>query len=76
MGRSNWQERTQTRRVGLYMGDENWKHSDAGLPPRTSVVGVIGDCRDLDGANVLMVAGYCHYTDGPILSVSEIRALE
>jgi hypothetical protein len=36
------------------------------------VVGELWDCDDLDGPNVLMVMGYCHYTGGPFIGVVSI----
>jgi hypothetical protein len=59
------------RRVGLY-GLE--KASPAG-PPQPGfyrIVGLAGDCERLAQGS-LMVMGYCHYTGGPYIAVSEVR---
>lgn len=58
------------QRVGLYgLG----KASPQGMPSRGfyRVVGTVGDCSQLD--ENAMVMGYCHYTGGPYVAVSQIR---
>ena len=59
------------RRVGLY-GLE--RASPTGPPPSGfyRIVGQAGDCGRLGDGNI-MVMGYCHYTGGPYIAVSEVR---
>ena len=63
-------ESLSRRRVGLYA---DW--TKVGNPPdepeRVRVVGEAGRC-ETQWPEALMVMGYCHYTGGPILIVSEI----
>ena len=63
-------ERLRGNRVGLYA---DW--TKVGNPPsepeRIKVVGEVGRC-ETQWPGALMVMGYCHYTGGPILIVSEI----
>lgn len=72
---SNQNEVVQKRRVGLYLSDADLKRIPSEAV-RARVIGQVGECADLGGKNVLMVFGYCHYTDGFFLNVSRIRALE
>ena len=67
--RSNTVRGLQGKRVGLYaqwdlIGDPPEK------PLRYRFVGIVGDC-DTQWPGAIMVMGYCHYTSGPILLVSE-----
>jgi hypothetical protein len=39
---------------------------------RYDVVGTVGDCERLAN-RALMVSGYCHYTDGPYIAVSQLH---
>ena len=63
----------RARRVGLY----GLSKALPGSAPRRGfykVIGTVGDCDRLaEGA--IMVMGYCHYTVGPYLAVSELRRL-
>ncbi|MET3528047.1 hypothetical protein [Phenylobacterium koreense] len=59
------------RRVGLYLPDELLESAPAHGRSATAV-GVVGDCETLS-RGALMVMGYCHYTDGPYIAVSEMR---
>jgi hypothetical protein len=59
------------RRVGIY-GTEEVLSSAPRSPVAYTAVGIAGECAKLgDGAT--MVMGYCHYTGGPYIAVSEIR---
>lgn len=67
--RSVMSDHLRSKRVGLYA---QWEK--VGEPPerprRTTFVGRVGDCEtQWPGATLVM--GYCHYTGGPILLVSE-----
>ncbi len=42
-------------------------------PAYVEVIGKAWDCRDLQGPDVVMVMGYCHYTGGPILSLTSFK---
>ncbi len=70
--RSNVSRRLRQQRVGLYA---QW---DAiGEPPdnptRTTFAGRVGECES-QWPGAMMVMGYCHYTGGPILLVSQAIA--
>jgi hypothetical protein len=58
------------RRVGLYA---NWELiGDLPTTPRRSrFVGIVGRC-ETQWPEAMMVMGFCHYTGGPILLVSEL----
>ncbi|MFY7925647.1 MAG: hypothetical protein ACOVN5_07540 [Aquidulcibacter sp.] len=62
-------QRLSHKRIGLY-----WNRSLIGEPPekpvRAVVVGRVGTCKT-QWPGAVMVMGYCHYTDGPILVMSE-----
>ncbi|HEX8223251.1 MAG TPA: hypothetical protein VF605_05495 [Allosphingosinicella sp.] len=59
------------RRVGLY-GLSRASPSGQPVPGFYRVVGRVGNCENL-AAGSLMVMGYCHYTSGPYLALSEVR---
>ena len=60
------------RRVGLY-GLSSVLSDDAPRGGFYRVVGIVGDCDRLGGGGMMM--GYCHYTSGPYLAVSELRRI-
>jgi hypothetical protein len=64
-------EKLGPRRVGLYLPDELRERAPVHGRSATAV-GVVGDCETLS-RGALMVMGYCHYTDGPYIAVSEMR---
>lgn|SRR3989344_6028356 len=59
----------RSKRLGIYA---QWEK--VGGPPerprRTTFIGIVGDC-ETQWPGATMVMGYCHYTGGPILLVSE-----
>lgn len=67
--RSVMSDHLRSKRVGIYA---QWEK--VGEPPerprRTTFVGRVGDC-ETQWPGATMVMGYCHYTGGPILLVSE-----
>lgn len=68
---SQWSGELRARRVGIYGTDELLTSA-----PQTGVaytaIGIAGQCGTLaEGA--IMVMGYCHYTGGPYIAVSEMR---
>lgn len=67
--RSVMSDHLHSKRLGLYA---QWEK--VGEPPerptRTTFVGRVGDC-ETQWPGATMVMGYCHYTGGPILLVSE-----
>lgn len=67
--RSVISDHLRSKRIGLYA---QWEK--VGEPPerptRTTFVGRVGDC-ETQWPGATMVMGYCHYTGGPILLVSE-----
>ena len=67
--RSNVSRRLRKQRVGLYarwdtIGDSPEK------PMRITFIGRVGECES-QWPGAMMVMGYCHYTGGPILIVSQ-----
>jgi hypothetical protein len=67
---SAFSERLNGERIGLYA---QWE--TVGEPPvepmRRRFVGFVGEC-ETQWPSAMMVMGYCHYTGGPILLVSEV----
>jgi len=61
------------QRVGLY-GLSRVLREDAPAVGYYRVVGTVGECARL-GRDGMMVMGYCHYTNGPYLAVSELRRI-
>jgi hypothetical protein len=62
------------RRLGLY----GLNKVSPGNPPKAGsyeIVGTVGDCERL-GSDAMMVMGYCHYTNGPYIAVSELRQVK
>jgi hypothetical protein len=72
---SNSNAAAATRRVGLYGSESVMQKVFDTNTTRARVVGKIWDCEDLHGENVVMVMGYCHYTGGPFIGVSEFHPL-
>jgi hypothetical protein len=70
--RSNSERKLRDRRVGIYARDEIFAHAPK-RGTRYTLVGIIGQC-DVEWPNAVMVMGYCHYTDGPIIKVAEVIA--
>lgn len=66
--------RLSGKRVGLYAQWENIGEPPA-EPSKTEFVGRVGEC-ETQWPGAMMVMGYCHYTGGPILLVSEILPRE
>lgn len=61
-------------RIGLYASETvSTALSRLGKPAYVEVTGLVWDCQDLNGPDVIMVLGYCHYTDGPILGISGFK---
>jgi hypothetical protein len=61
------------RRIGLY-GLSRVLPQNAPRIAFYKVVGIVGSCEEL-GAGGGMVMGYCHYTAGPYLAVSELQRM-
>lgn len=60
------------QRIGIYARDEILQH----VPKRAvryTMIGVVGQC-ETEWPKAMMVLGYCHYTSGPILKVSQVIA--
>jgi hypothetical protein len=72
MSRSLTSERLRGKRIGLYA---QWDH--VGDPPerptQITFVGRVGQCETL-WPDAMMVMGYCHYTGGSILLVSQTQS--
>ena len=69
--RSSTTERLRGKRIGLYA---QWDliGNPPQLPKRSIFVGRVGQC-ETQWPDAMMVMGYCHYTGGPILLVSQAR---
>lgn len=67
--RSMSSSKVARHRIGLYA---DWDKIDAppAAPTRTGLVGILGLC-ETQWPDAIMVMGYCHYTSGPILLVSQ-----
>lgn len=62
-------DKVARHRIGLYGSEQKLVRLEAADNQKASVTGLISDCSTLY-ANFIMVMGYCHYTDGPILILS------
>ena len=68
---SNTNERLRGKRIGLYaQWDKFGEPPDQ--PARSVFVGRVGRC-ETQWPDAIMVLGYCHYTGGSILLVSQTR---
>jgi hypothetical protein len=65
-------ESLKLRRVGLY-GLAKASPNAPVKSRRYVVVGLVGDCERLSDSTG-MVMGYCHYTNGPYVAVSEFQS--
>ena len=71
MHRSNTNERLRGKRIGLYaQWDKLGEPPDQ--PARSVFIGLVGRC-ETQWPDAIMVLGYCHYTGGSILLVSQTR---
>lgn len=73
--RSNSSDDASGRRIGIYADEEVWGSIQNAESARVRIVGILWDCKDLQGPNVIMVMGYCHYTGGPIIGVSSVSPM-
>ena len=69
---SNVTRRLSGKRVGLYAQWEQFGEPPDHPTPKV-IVGRVGQC-ETQWPSAMMVMGYCHYTGGPILLVSQIRS--
>ena len=71
MRRSNTNEQLRRKRIGLYA---QWEKigEPSDQPARSVFVGIVGRC-ETQWPDAMMVLGYCHYTGGSILLVSQRR---
>ena len=67
--RSNVARHLRHKRLGLYARTELLETAPS-EPERYLIVGRAGEC-ETQWPEAMMVMGYCHYTGGPILLVSE-----
>lgn len=72
---SNSDKTAAARRVGLYGPEHIMGRVFNTDTTRARVVGKLWDCEDLQGSNVVMVMGYCHYTGGPIIGVTGFQPI-
>jgi hypothetical protein len=75
LANSNTTAVAASRRVGLYGPEALMQKVTSTNTTRARVVGKLWDCKDLHGSNVMMVMGYCHYTGGPFIGLSEFHPL-
>ena len=69
--RSTTTDRLRGERIGLYaQWDRVGEPPD--IPTKTIFAGRVGQC-ETQWPEAMMVMGYCHYTGGPILLVSESK---
>lgn len=59
------------RRVGIYADERTFAKAPRHTTPFT-VVGTYASCKT-EWPGAMMVLGYCHFSDGPFLKVSETR---
>ena len=59
------------RRVGIYAGEETFVRAPHHPMPST-IVGTYASCKK-EWPGAMMVLGYCHFSDGPFLKVSQTR---
>jgi hypothetical protein len=71
--RSANSEKLRGKRVGLYADWESFGDPFS-KPERVRVLGLVGEC-ETQWPGAMMLMGYCHYTGGPILLVSELTRL-
>ena len=67
--KSNTSRNLRKKRIGLYARSELLEAAPA-KPERYLFVGRVGEC-ETQWPGAMMIMGYCHYTGGPILLVSE-----
>ena len=72
---SNSNATAGSRRIGLYGPQTIMQKLSDAQSARVRVVGKLWDCEKLHGSNVIMVMGYCHYTGGPIIGLSQLHPI-
>lgn len=70
--RSNVDKALRHRRIGIYAREEVLEAAPR-RSARYTMVGVLGQC-ETEWPSAMMVMGYCHYTGGPLLKVSQAIA--
>lgn len=63
--------RLKGRRVGIYANERTFDMAPRRPRPFT-IVGTYASCKT-EWSGALMVLGYCHFSDGPFLKVSQTR---
>lgn len=66
---------TAGRRIGLYASEQIMSEIWSSNGKRVRIVGLVWDCEMLHGPDVVMVMGYCHYTDGPIIGAASVTVV-
>ena len=59
------------RRLGLYGDETKMEALDTRHGERVLVTGLISSCEALPDEHTIMLMGYCHYTEGPVLGLLE-----
>lgn len=67
---SNATRTLEGQRIGIYARNAILEHAPK-RAARYTIIGVVGNC-ETEWPDAMMVLGYCHYTGGPILKVSEV----
>ncbi|MEC7289356.1 MAG: hypothetical protein VXW22_04590 [Pseudomonadota bacterium] len=60
---------SENRRLGIYASDDQFRELARSDATKVRLVGLVSRCDALRDANTIMVMGYCHYTDGPIIGL-------
>ncbi|MEE2916326.1 MAG: hypothetical protein VYB32_04545 [Pseudomonadota bacterium] len=68
--KSNSSHSFRGRRIGIYAREQILERAPQ-RATRSTVVGIVGQC-DTEWPDAMMILGYCHYTGGPLIKVSEI----
>lgn len=72
--KSNSSKALESRRIGIY-GTEAMLEDAPERSAPYRLVGIYGRC-ETEWPNAMLVLGYCHYTDGPILKLSQAISME
>ncbi|MGB3624796.1 MAG: hypothetical protein WA989_03145 [Henriciella sp.] len=68
--------RIAKRRLGIYGPEELMERVSSLHGSKLRLTGKIFDCSDLYVEGVVMVMGYCHYTDGPFIDLDQVETID
>ena len=63
-------EASADRRLGVYSGQEQSAKLRRASGKKVDVIGLVSHCASLRTEDTVMVMGYCHYTDGPVIGLA------